>query len=54
MDNRWRFLYCFMTELRGRMKGARAGKGKTGASAAGGGQGRPSSGAEGAKRSGKE
>ena len=36
MDNRWRFLYCFMTELWGRMEEGRAGKGKTGASTTGG------------------
>ena len=41
MDNRWRFLYCFMTELRGRMEEARAGKGKTGASEAGEGKANP-------------
>ena len=41
MDNRWRFLYCCMTELWGRMKEAWAGKGKTGASAGGEGQGKP-------------
>ena len=41
MDNRWRSLYCFMTELWGRMEEARAGKGKTGASVIGEGQGKP-------------
>ena len=35
MDNRWRILYCFMTELRGRMRKAGAGKGKTGTSGGG-------------------
>ncbi len=35
MDNRWRILYCFMTELRGRMRKAEAGKGKTGTSGGG-------------------
>ena len=41
MDNRWRILYCCKTELRGRMGEARAGKGKTGASAEGEGKERP-------------
>ena len=35
MDNRWRFLYCAMTELWGRIRAAGAGKGKTGTSAGG-------------------
>ena len=35
MDNRWRFLYCMVTELWGRMWGAGAGKGEPGTSAAG-------------------
>ena len=41
MDNRWRFLYCFMTELWGRMEEEWAGKGKTGASGEGEGQAKP-------------
>ena len=41
MDNRWRFLYCRMTELRGRTEEVWAGKGKTGASAAGEGKANP-------------
>ena len=41
MDNRWRFLYCFMTELWGRMEEAWAGKGKTGASEIGEGEAKP-------------
>ena len=41
MDNRWRFLYCMATELRGRMWEARAGKGKTGTSAGGGMEEKP-------------
>ncbi len=36
MDNRWRFLYCVITELRGHGKRMWAGKGKTGASGEGG------------------
>jgi len=32
MENRWKFLYCGITELWGRMSEAGAGKGKTGAS----------------------
>ena len=43
MDNRWRFLYCITTELRGRMKEAWAGNGKTGASEIGGGKEKPPS-----------
>ncbi len=35
MDDRWRFLYCMATELRGRMRGVRAGDGRPGASAGG-------------------
>ena len=41
MDNRWRFLYCAMTELWGRMWKEAAGKGKTGTSAGGGVQEKP-------------
>ena len=44
MENRYRFLYPVWTELRGRMHGARAGNGKTGASAGGRGQERPPAG----------
>ena len=44
MDNRLKFLYCMQAELRGRMRGGCAGKGKTGASARGGGPEKPSSG----------
>ena len=36
MDNRWRFLYCVITELWGRMWRAEAGKGKPGTSEVGG------------------
>ena len=32
MDNRWRFLYCGMTELWGHVRKAEAGNGKPGAS----------------------
>lgn len=32
MDNRWRFLYCGMTELWGHVQRAEAGNGKPGAS----------------------
>ena len=32
MENRWKFLYCDITELWGRMSEMEAGKGKTGAS----------------------
>ena len=32
MDNRWRFLYCGMTELWGHVRRAGAGNGKPGAS----------------------
>ena len=35
MDNRWRFLYCGMTELWGHVRKAEAGNGKTGASRVG-------------------
>ena len=35
MDNRLRFLYCSMTELWGRMRGACDGSGKPGASGGG-------------------
>ena len=35
MDNRLTFLYCGMTELRGRIRKACAGNGKPGASAGG-------------------
>ena len=41
MDNRRRFLYCGMTELRGRMRVRRAGGGKPGASAGGSGEEKP-------------
>ena len=41
MENRGRFLYCCMTELRGRMWKAGAGKGKTGTSEGGGVQEKP-------------
>ena len=41
MDNRLRFLYCGMTELRGRIGVAWAGNGKPGASAGGGGEEKP-------------
>ncbi len=41
MDNRWRFLYCCMTELWGRMQRAWAGRGKTGASEVGEGKANP-------------
>ena len=41
MDSRWRFLHCCMTELWGRMGEAWAGRGKTGASAAGGVKAKP-------------
>ena len=36
MDNRWRFLYCMQPEVWGRMREARAGRGKTGTSEGGG------------------
>ena len=42
MDNRWRFLYCSVTEMWGRMEEAWAGKGKTGASGIGEGPEKPS------------
>ena len=45
MDNRLRFLYCRMTELRGRSRWARAWRGDTGASAAGAMQENPHGGA---------
>ena len=32
MDNRWRFLYCGMTELWGHVRKAEAGNGEPGAS----------------------
>ena len=35
MDNRWRFLYCGMTELWGHVRKAEAGNGKPGASKVG-------------------
>ena len=35
MDNRWRFLYCGMTELWGHVRKAEAGNGKTGTSEVG-------------------
>ena len=35
MDNRWRFLYCGMTELWGHVRKAEAGNGKPGASEVG-------------------
>ena len=41
MDNRWRFLYCGVAELWGRMPEARAGAGAPGASAGGGGPEKP-------------
>ena len=41
MDNRWRFLYCVMTELWGRMCKAGAGKGNTGTSGGGDVQEKP-------------
>ncbi len=41
MDSRFRFLHCSMTELWGRMERARAGRGKTGASAGGARQANP-------------
>ena len=41
MDNRWRSLYCFTAELRGRMRKVGAGEGKTGASAGGARQEKP-------------
>ena len=44
MDNRWRFLYCCMTELWGRMEEAWTGRGETGASGPGEGLEKPSCG----------
>ena len=41
MDNRLRFLYCTVTELRGRMREGWAGDGKPGASRRGGGEANP-------------
>ena len=41
MENRWKFLYCGITELWGRMSEAGAGKGKTGASTGGERQSNP-------------
>ena len=54
MDNRWRFLYCCMTELWGRMGGARAGGGKPGASGEGEGRGKTALQSGDVKRSEKE
>ena len=51
MDSRWKFLHCGMTELWGRIWGACAGKGKTGASAAGVREEKPPYKAEGVTRS---
>ncbi len=51
MDDRRRFLYRLWTELRGRGRKARAGNGKTGASAGGGMQEKPHAGAGRATRS---
>ena len=42
MDNRFRFLYSMISELWGHSSGARAGNGKTGASAGAAGEGKPS------------
>ena len=41
MDNRWRFLYCDMTELWGHVQRAEAGNGKPGASEVPGGLANP-------------
>ena len=41
MDNRWRFLYCDMTELWGHVQRAGAGNGKPGASEVPGGLANP-------------
>ena len=49
MDNRWRFLYCMGKEMWGRMRGAGAGKGEPGTSAAGAMQAKPHREAEGVK-----
>ena len=54
MGNRLRFLYCFMTELRGRTEEARAGSGKPGASGEGEGRGKTALQSGDVKRSEKE
>ena len=41
MDNRLRFLYSMVSEMWGHRDGARAGNGKTGASAAAAGEANP-------------
>ena len=51
MDNRLIFLYCGMTELRGRMREGCAGGGKPGASRGGGKEEKPLTGSEAVMRS---
>ena len=54
MDNRWRFLYCHITELWGHRREVVAGDGKPGASAGGAVKEKPYSGSRGREAERKE